>query len=49
MSIFVYIVSCDSTFKSVVDKLNNISIEERKLFLQLIIFTVIEHSEKQKL
>jgi len=50
MSVFVYIVSCESTLESVVDKLNNLSIEVRKLFLQFIIFIVrTEQSQKQKL
>lgn len=41
MSVFVYVVSCDSTLELVVGKLNNILIEEKKLFLQFIIFIVI--------
>lgn len=38
MYVFVYMVFCDSTLESVVDKLNNMVIKERKFFLQFIFF-----------
>lgn len=51
MYIFVYLVFCDSTLESVVDKLNNVVIKERKIFLQFFFLFILipEHSENQKL